>query len=60
MVEFVAYSSEAVVSRAFISISAICLNVLKRNLPSRALAGSNMQCSMSTNQFTILKGLHSA
>ena len=50
MVEFAALGSEAVVSRTCICIFAGCLNILKWNLPSRALTRESERCSMFTNQ----------
>lgn len=59
MVIFAASGSEAVVSRVFSRIAGY-LNVLKGELPSRALTWDHIQCSTYTNQFIILKGKRSA
>lgn len=56
MLKSAASSSGAATIRIFLRITAGYLNVLKGELPSRALAESDKQCLMFTNQFTILKG----
>jgi hypothetical protein len=67
LVESATVSSETVVSGTFMCINAIALNVFKQaskwpfkwSIPSRALTESSEPCSMFTNQFISLKGLHS-
>jgi hypothetical protein len=60
MLLFAASSSKTAVFREFARLIAGCLNVIKSELPSRALVWSYLQCSMFTNQFTISKGSHFA
>ncbi len=59
MVIFAASGSGAVASKAFVCIAGY-LNVLKGELPSRALTWDHIQCSTFTNQFIILRGRHFA
>ena len=59
MVVFAASGSEAVAPKAFVCIAGY-FNVLKGELPSRALTWDLIQCSTFINQFTISKGRLSA
>ena len=56
MLKFATSGSVAVALRIFLRATTGYLNVLKGELPSRALTGDYKQCLMYTNQFTILKG----
>ena len=59
MVKFAAFGSEAVASKAFVCTIAKCFNIFSGGSPSRALAETYRQCSISTSQSTISRDIHS-
>ena len=60
MVKLAASGSRVVYLGAFKCIIAGYINVLKGELPSRAMPESYIPCSMFTSQFTISQGSRSA